>query len=43
LFGHQRQVGSDERPLIVTHIAGVCFSVHTPILSTSTAKVHNTL
>ena len=40
---HQRQVWSYECPLIVTHVARVCFAFHTLILSTSSPKVHNTL
>lgn len=41
---HKRQVRSDERPLLVALIAVVSFFLcHTPILSTSLVRVHNTL
>src|SRR5262249_46478199 len=49
VFGHQRQVRGDERPLIIGYIAWVwlftlsLFVFHTPILPTSLSEVHNRL
>ncbi len=34
-LGDKHQVSIDEGLLVITHIAGVCFAVHTPIPSAS--------
>lgn len=30
-FPHQRQIGSDKRPFVITYITGIWFSVHPPV------------